>query len=211
MFELKNINYKNILNIDQLKFYKNKVNVILGESGSGKSTLLKLLNKLISPDSGQILYKGKDLSKIDSIKLRKEVTMLSQNHLNLPGSIKDNLNIALQFSYKTPLSDQDMIQILKRVNLHKDINMDSSKLSGGEKQRLALARIMALDSQVVLLDEPTSALDLENEEEIISDIVNYSKENNKTLIMVTHSKNISENFGDHIVVLKNGRLKEIIK
>ena len=88
------------------------------------------------------------------------------------------------------------------VNLNKELNENAEKLSGGEKQRVALGRVILMEPEVLLLDEPSSALDEDTEHLIIESLVNYTKENNKTLIMVTHSKKIATHFSDHIIEIK---------
>lgn len=206
MFKLKDVKYKDILDIKNLKISKNKITCIVGESGSGKTTLLSLLNKMISSDIGEIIYNDKPLMSIDSIELRREVVMLPQIPAIFEGSIKDNLLIGLKFSQKPFVSDDKLSEILDAVKLDKDMNEAAEKLSVGEKQRLALGRIMLLEPEVYLLDEPSSSLDEETEEMIIKKLVEHTKANNKSLIMVTHSKKIAENFADNIVEVREGKI-----
>lgn len=204
MFSLKQIKYKDILNIKNLDIKTHKITCIVGESGSGKSTLLKLLNNLISSDSGEIYYDDKPLRNINAINLRRNVVMLPQYPSVFSGSIKDNLLIGLKFSEKQPVSDDKLYEVLKLVYLDKELNKDAYSLSGGEKQRLALARIILLDPDVLLLDEPSSALDENTEYSLMNNLIKYIKENNKTLIMVTHSRKIANNFADEIIEIEKG-------
>lgn len=206
MFSLKNVQYKDILHIDALVIEACKVTSIVGESGSGKTTLLRLLNKLISHDRGEITYNGRDLNTIDSIQLRRTVVMLPQIPTIFPGNVKDNLLVGLKFAEKPPVDDDKLREILKFVNLDKDLEEESENLSGGEKQRLALARVILLDPDVFLLDEPSSSLDEDTERTIIKKLVTYTKDMNKTLIMVTHSKKIAENYSDHIIKIGRGSI-----
>jgi len=147
MFLLKEVKYKDILNIKNLNIQKQKVTSILGESGSGKTTLLRLLNKLISCDTGEIFYNNKSMRDINSIELRREVVMLPQSPAIFSGSIKDNLLIGLKFSEKPDVSDDKLYKVLKMVNLNKELNENAEKLSGGEKQRVALGMIQDTLSQ----------------------------------------------------------------
>lgn len=204
MFLLKEVKYKHILDIKELHIKRNKITCIIGESGSGKTTLLRLLNKLISCDKGEILYDNQSLSDIDSVELRRNVVMLPQSPAIFKGSIKDNLLIGLKFSEKPLLPDNSLSQVLKLVNLNKELSEDADKLSGGEKQRIALGRVILLQPEVLLLDEPSSALDEDTENLIFNALVNYTKDNNKTLIMVTHSKKVAHHFSDEIIEIKNG-------
>lgn len=206
MFSLKHIRYKNVLHIDNLNIEKNKVTCIVGQSGSGKTTLLRLLNKILSCDEGEILYNGKSLKNIDSIKLRRKVVMLSQIPAIFNGNIKENLLMGLKFSEKPLVSDDKLCDMLKFVQLNKQLSENVEQLSGGERQKLSLARALLLNPEVFLLDEPSSALDEDTEHLIIKSLVDYTKKNNKTLIMVTHSKKIANDFSDNIIKIGNGRL-----
>lgn len=202
MFLIENLKYRNILDIKKLEIKENIVTCILGESGSGKSTLLRLLNKLISIDSGTIKYNNKSIHDINSIDLRREVVMLSQTPTIFKGSIRDNLLIGLKFSEKPLVSDEVLLNTLKMVKLDKSLDVNAEHLSGGEKQRVALARVMVMDANVLLLDEPSSALDEETESLIIEAVVLYTKKNNKTLVMVTHSKSVANKYADEIIEIK---------
>jgi putative ABC transport system ATP-binding protein len=207
MFNFKNVKYKDVLDIKDLHIEKNKITCIVGESGSGKTTLLKLFNKLISPDKGEIKYMDKNLRDFDSVKLRREVVMLPQSPAIYEGSVKDNLLIGLKFSEKDEIIQEDsLMKILKEVSLNKNLQDNAEKMSGGEQQRLALGRIILLDPNVYLLDEPSSALDEETEYLVIEKVVDHVRKNNKTLIMVTHTKRIAEEFADNMVEVKKGKI-----
>lgn len=204
MFSLKKVKYKDILDIKNLHIKKHKVTCIVGESGSGKTTLLKLLNKLISYDHGEIFYENQSLNHINSISLRRDVVMLPQSPAIFTGSIKSNLLIGLKFSERPLVSDDKLSKILKLVKLNKELGEDVEKLSGGEKQRVALGRVMLMGPEVLLLDEPSSALDEDTEHMIIDALISYTKKNSKTLIMVTHSKKVANDFSDEIIEIKQG-------
>ncbi len=209
MFTLKEVKYKHILNIHELNIENSKVTCIVGESGSGKSTLLRLLNKLISCDSGEIFYKGQPLNEVNSIDLRKNVVMLPQLPVIFPGTVRENLLIGLKFSEKPAADDVKLRHVLNIVCLNKGLDDASDNLSGGEKQRLALGRVILLEPEVFLLDEPSSALDEETERIIIEKLVSYTKDTNKTLIMVTHSKKVAQTYSDNIIEIYQGKVINI--
>ncbi|SHK18709.1 putative ABC transport system ATP-binding protein [Anaerobranca californiensis DSM 14826] len=206
MFLLREVKYKDILYIKNLTIKNQLITSIVGQSGTGKTTLLRLLNKLISPDTGDIFYNNQPLRDINSIDLRREVVMLPQNPSIFRGSIKENLLIGLKFSEKPLVNDDKLKEILELVNLQKDLNQDCEKLSGGEKQRVALGRVILMEPAVLLLDEPSSSLDEDTEYLIIDRLVNYTKKNNKTLIMVTHSKKVANQFSDEIIQLRKNTI-----
>lgn len=208
MYKLKNVKYKNILDIENLEISPGKITCILGESGGGKTTLIKLLNRMISPTSGEIFYKNSQIDNMDPVKLRREAIMLSQFPAIYPGNIRENLLIGLKFSQKTPVDDDTLLETLKKIHLNKRLEENAENLSGGEKQRLALGRIMLMNPKILLLDEPSSALDKKTEKNIIMEVVDYIKENNKTLVIVTHSKEIAEEYSDEIIEISKGKITE---
>ena len=141
MFEIRNLRYKDILYIEKMNIRKGITTSITGRSGSGKTTLLKMLNKMISPDEGTILYEKKPVKNIDSLDLRRRVVMLPQSPVIFPGDIRDNLLKGLRFSEKPDAPDSRMNEIISELHLNKSLDDDISQLSGGEKQRIALARV----------------------------------------------------------------------
>lgn len=206
MFYLENVQYKDILDIPKLIIPANKVTCIVGESGSGKTTLLKLLNKMISCTAGEIYYNNQAISQINSIELRRKIIMLSQTPAIFPGTIKENLLMGLKFSEKAPVDDERALEVLNMVHLNKPLEITPQNLSGGEKQRLALARVILMNPPVFLLDEPSSALDEKTEKIMIEQLVQHTQQNNKTLIMVTHSKEIAQSYANNIIEIEAGKI-----
>lgn len=201
MFELQNVTVNGILQIDQLTIPENQFTCILGPSGSGKSTLLRLLNDLSSPDDGKILYKNKPINEFDPLQLRRTVVMVSQAPVIFQGSIEDNLQIGLSFSGKEAASVKEMETMLELFMLDKKLGDEAENLSGGEKQRLSWARAMLLDPEVFLLDEPTSALDEETARTVLTRFYEYAKKRSKTVIMITHSKELAELVAENTIDL----------
>lgn len=206
LFHLSKVKFKNILDIEELAIAEGKVTCLIGQSGSGKTTLLKLLNKMISPDSGSVKLHGKDLEDLDSIALRREVVMLSQNPAIYPGSLRDNLLIALRFAEQKEVADKKLREVLTYFELDKSLDDTVENMSGGEKQRLALARLSLLDAKVILLDEPSSALDDGTEKAVMERLVSFVREEGKSLIIVTHSKPLVEYIADDMIEIYEGRV-----
>ena len=205
MFLLKDIKFKNILNIENLETNENVVTVVKGESGSGKSTMLKLLNNIISPDSGIVMYNGVDVSDINPITLRREVIMQSQFPTIFPGNVRENLNAIFTLRGEEGLADEKLLKSMEIVNLKKDLNDDAQNLSGGEKTRLSIARLFLVEPDVFLLDEPGASLDSKTEEILMNNVIAEIKNRNKTLIFISHSEN-PEIISDEIITLKDGRV-----
>lgn len=205
MFKLKDIKFKNILDIENLEIHENVVTIVKGESGSGKSTMLKLLNNIISPDSGVVMYNGVDVNDINPITLRRDVIMQSQFPNIFPGNVRENLNIIFTLRGEEGLDDEKLLKALEIVNLKKDLTDDAQNLSGGEKTRLSIARLFLVEPEVFLLDEPGASLDSKTEEILMNNVISEIKKRNKTLIFISHSDN-PEMIADEIITMKNGKV-----
>lgn len=205
MFELIGVKYHGILDMPHLKIDTGTITALVGPSGSGKTTLLRLLNKMISPTQGRILYQATDLSQINSITHRQQVVMLSQNPVIFPGSIRDNLTIGFKFQGKGLPGDDILGPMLNNVKLDKPLDGRTDTLSGGEKQRLSIARVLLLNPEVYLLDEPSSALDETTAEQIIQMVSEHVRQHMKTMVLVTHSPGIANRFSDTIIKFPPGQ------
>lgn len=206
MFSLRDVRYKDILDIPHLEIPEGTVTCIVGQSGSGKTTLMRLLNRMISPDAGTIAYQGTPVTEIDPIELRRRVVMLPQSPVMFDGTIRENLCIGLEFAGK-PKADESLIQrIMDVMELKKDLEGDAATLSGGEKQRVALGRVLAMRPEVALLDEPSSALDQGTEDRIMERLVAGAREYNVTLVIVTHSRALAESIAENLIEMKDGRV-----
>jgi putative ABC transport system ATP-binding protein len=197
---------KDILTDISISIYERELATIVGASGSGKTTLLMLLNGLVSPTHGTIAYRGTSIFELDMPRYRSRVALLFQEPLLIQGNGRRNMLIPFEFSTnaeKIP-SDDDIRETLALCRLPEWVmEKDVSTLSGGEKQRLCLARTLLLKPDVLLLDEPTSALDKRTEGHIVDLIATQSKE--RTIICVTHARQIVER-ASTIYALREGRL-----
>lgn len=206
MFELQQVGFGQVLNLDHLTIPAGKTTCIVGASGSGKSTLLRLLNKLHSPTSGRILWQGNDIASLNSVTLRRQVVMLAQNPVTFAGDLRANLQQGRVFAQLPLASDAELRAALELVNLDKELDAPLGKFSGGELQRMALARVILMQPQVYLLDEPTAALDAGNEVAIIGRLIDYARSHDATVIMVTHSQLLVEQFAEYLVELEQGHI-----
>lgn len=191
----KHLNYPNVEIVD------NKINFIHGPSGSGKSTLLKLFNKSISPDKGQINFKGQELRKLDSIELRKNITLCGQSSFLFPGTIYDNFKKYYNLREENLPSKEEIENILEICQIDFDLDKDTYNLSGGEKQRVFIALILSFNPKVVLLDEPTSALDDKTAYKLMENIIAYSRAHKITMVIVSHNDGIIEKFSENNIYI----------
>lgn len=209
MFEIQNVSYKSILSIDELDIESGKVTAVIGKSGGGKSTLLKLLNKTLSPSEGTILYLGTPLRDVPSVEHRRNVLYLNQKPHIFDGTIRDNLVKGFLFQDRSTPSDSVLESMLRRVHLDLSLEKSAMTLSGGEAQRLALARILLLDADCYLFDEPSSALDEKSEMDVLNSVIEWLRSLKKTVVMVTHSKDVALKHADRIYTVTKGEIKEV--
>lgn len=204
LFQGENIVYKANLIYDNITIERGKSNFIVGESGSGKSTFLKLLNNSISPISGKLLYNGKAIEEYNPIILRREVSLVSQDPFLFDGSILDNFEIFYSLRQETIPSKDYISYIAKLCGVKFSLDKNTFTLSGGERQRVYISIFLSLCPKVILLDEPTSALDEENSHKIIRNIISLCKEKNINIVIVSHNKNIINEFCEHKIEILKG-------
>lgn len=206
IFKLKNVSYlydnskSKVLSGITYNFEVGKFYAIIGKSGAGKSTLLSLLAGLDSPSSGEILFNNTNIEKIGYSEHRgKDISLVFQNY---------NL-----IDYLTPLENLKLVSknaskdILLKLGLEEEhVNRNVMKLSGGQQQRVAIARALVSEAPIILADEPTGNLDESTAEEIIEILKKVAVENNKCVIVVTHSNQLAS-AADVVLELKDKKLK----
>ena len=207
MIELRNINKgfddRIVLKNLNYNFYEGNSYALIGASGAGKTTLLNIIGKLEEVDSGDIIVNDINLNNIkEKDYFKNYLSYLFQNFGLIENkSIQENLMLAFVGEKIGKLEkEQKMNEALKRVHLDVNLNRKIYTLSGGEAQRVALAKTILKDSPIILADEPTASVDQKNSEEIIELILSLKKEN-KIIIIATHSPDIY-NQVDHILEIK---------
>lgn len=194
-------NVKFIKEYDDFSINKNEVVFVVGKSGSGKSTLLKLINNTLQLKSGRIFYKDENILNIKPVELRRNIIMTSQENFLFDMTIRENFHEFYKLRDLEELTDEEIAKFLKITNFDVDVNLDVEKLSGGEKQRVFLAIALSLNPEVLLLDEPTSALDNKTAFDMMKNIVDYCKHNDITLVVVSHARQLVDEFADKIIDL----------
>ncbi len=212
ILEVKHLSFsvgeKEILKDISFKIQKGDFLTIKGPSGSGKSTLLKLLAAIMNPSTGEIIYKGKPLSEYEITDYRKEVSYSFQNAALFGTTVADNLMFPYEIRNE-PFDRDRAIALLDKVMLSKQyLDQKITELSGGEKQRVALIRNVLFTPEVLLLDEVTSALDAENRKVISDAILRLNRENNITVLWVTHNTD-EINDAAKTIEMKEGRLEDV--
>lgn len=185
---------------------------IIGPSGGGKSTFLRCLNLLETPDSGQVLFKGQDITdkKLNISKYRQSIGMVFQHFNVFPNlTVLENVTLAPVLEKKVPKDQakEEAMALLRRVGLGDKADQYPRKLSGGQKQRLAIVRAMAMKPEVMLFDEPTSALDPEMVKEVLN-VIRELTRSGMTILIVTHEMGFAREISDRVLFICDGVIKE---
>ena len=177
------------------------ITVVSGPSGAGKTTLLRLCNRLEIPDAGVVSYRGQPLEELDPLELRRRVGMVFQRPTPFPGTVADNLAVA-----RPRAGTAEMSAALERVALDPGLlGQEARTLSGGELQRVCLARTLVTGPETLLLDEPTSALD-EQPKLVFENTARTLAAQGITIIWVTHDDAQARRVADRIYQLRDGHL-----
>lgn len=187
---------------------KGKITTLVGPSGAGKSTLLKLCNGLLSPDEGTITILKKRLQDWEPVELRTRVSMALQSAPMISGTVEENLT--LPYALQGAEVDVDkMKRIIKEVGLDSDyLQRDSRDLSGGQRQKVSIARTLLMEPDILLLDEITSALDRASRQEVEALIQHIHKTFGTTIIWITHNLEQAQRIGHYTWVMMDGELVE---
>ncbi|KAJ8634574.1 hypothetical protein MRB53_008841 [Persea americana] len=184
---------------------------IIGPSGSGKSTLLRALNRMWEPDTGSIFLDGTDICDLEVLSLRRRVGMLFQLPVLFEGTVADNIRYGPQLQGKQ-LTDEEVTKLLSLADLDSALSSKpGNELSVGQAQRVALARTLANQPEVLLLDEPTSALDPISTQNIEEAILKLKRNQGLTTVMVSHSVKQIQRIADMVCLLVNGEIVEVLK
>lgn len=212
IIELKNVSYSDrdtliIKNITG-SFPEGKITTLVGPSGAGKTTLFRLCNGLISANSGEILIKGKAIQEFEPTELRRRVGLALQSATMISGTVFENLSLPLTLQGKQ-LSEEDAKELLEDVSLEDEfLHRNVKDLSGGQKQKVSIARTLVNRPKVLLLDEITSSLDRVSQEDIEELIVKVNKKYGTTIIWITHNLDQALSIGDYSWVMMAGELIE---
>lgn len=184
---------------------------IMGKSGSGKSTLMHLIAGVDYPTSGQVTIDGREINTLSEKQLsqfrNKDVGIIMQQFFLIEEcSVLENVRMPLDFAReKIKDKDERAIQLISRMGLKDYVKKKVRELSGGEKQRVAIARALVNDPRLLLADEPTGSLDSENSDNIMQLMQRINQKFNKTIIVITHEKDIAK-YCDRLIVLSDGKI-----
>lgn len=183
--------------------------VILGPSGAGKSTTLNILGGMDEATSGEVIIAGKDISRFTSKELttfrRNNIGFVFQNYNLVPNlTAKENVELSIQISK----SEADVTEVLDQCGLGHRADNFPAQLSGGEQQRVSIARAIASRPKLLLADEPTGALDYETGKQILKLLQDTSRQTDTTIVIITHNTTIAE-MADRVIKIRNGKVEDI--
>lgn len=196
---------KHLVDDVSIQVCKGDIVAIVGPSGAGKSSFLRLLNRLDEPTKGTVYLEGIDYRTLPPQDLRRRVSMVMQLPYLFPGTVADNARFGPR-QRGEDLPEVTIEHLLGRVGLAGYADRDVSNLSGGEAQRVSLARTLANSPGVILLDEPTSALDESTQYDVEDLILSLIREQGLTSLLVTHDTQQAKRMATHVLVLEAGRL-----
>jgi putative ABC transport system ATP-binding protein len=200
---------KRVLRGVDLEVRKGEIMALVGPSGSGKSTLLRCVNRLIEVDGGKIYFGGEEIRALPPADLRRRAVLVPQEAVMLEGTVRDNVAYGPAMMGGT-LDEKGVVKCLEDSGLgRRYLEKDAGKLSGGEKRRVALARALALEPEVLLLDEPTAGVDPKRMETMERAIVDMVRDRGLTVLWVTHDVPQALRVGQRIANLKGGVVKQV--
>jgi tungstate transport system ATP-binding protein len=203
-------NGRDVLTVSSLQIQRGETLAIVGPNGAGKSTLLLALARLIRPTRGQLTFNGNPISELNDLEYRRKISFVFQDPLLMDMTVEKNIGLGLKFR------GTDKEETRKRVGRWSQaMGVDSllgrraSQLSGGEAQRVSLARAFVLDPELLLMDEPFSAVDPPTRAQLLKDLSNLLSQDHRTTIFVTHNLKEAAQVGDRVAVIINGELKQV--
>ena len=188
-----------------------ELTVLIGPSGGGKSTLIRLLNRLAEPSTGQIFLDGADIATLPVLQLRRRVGMVLQKPFMFEGTVLSNLQRPFLYRQEAPpaAASEAVQRALNLARLSPDyLTREARSLSGGEQQRVSLARALVGGPQLLLLDEPTSALDRPTSDRLAATLHEICRSERLTILLVTHDLRLAGRIADYLLYLEGGRIIE---
>ena len=216
MIEFVNVSKKfkndSIINNLSMKIEKNKITVFLGPSGCGKTTTLKMINKLVLPTSGKIYIDEEDIENKDPITLRRNIGYVIQQTGLFPHlTIKENIEIIPKLA-KMDIKkiEEKTRELMEMIGLEYEFFKDKypAQFSGGQQQRIGVARAFATDPEIILMDEPFSAIDPINRTQLQNELIKLQKTYHKTVVFVTHDIKEAIKIADKICIMKDGNIAQ---
>lgn len=203
-------NGRNTLQIDSLQIERGETLTVVGPNGAGKSTLLLVLARLLKPSQGEILYEGKSLVHWDELAYRRRISFVFQSPLLMDMTVAQNVALGLKFrGIPKEEARERAAKWMKHLGVAALAKRRAGQLSGGEAQRVSLARALVLEPELLLLDEPFAALDPPTHAKLLEDLAALLKEEHRTAVFVTHNLGEAAKLSHRIAVIAGGVLRQV--
>jgi tungstate transport system ATP-binding protein len=203
-------NGRDVLKVDSLDIEHGETLTVVGPNGAGKSTLLLALAHLLPFARGEILFNGTSLKDLNELEYRRKISFVFQSPLLLDLTVEQNVALGLKFRGTSKEEIQERVRKwIKQLGIELLSKRRAGQLSGGEAQRVSLARAFVLEPELLLLDEPFSSLDPPTRSQLIEDLSDLLMENDRTAIFVTHNLNEAAKLGHRIAVIVGGMLRQV--
>lgn len=203
-------NRRNALTINSLHIQRGETLAIVGPNGAGKSTLLLALARLIKPVSGQMTFNGSPISQMNDLEYRRKISFVFQDPLLMDMTVENNIALGLKFRSTDKNETRTRVnRWSKAMGVESLLGRQAGQLSGGEAQRVSLARAFVLDPELLLMDEPFSAVDPPTRAQLLKDLSNLLSQDQRTTILVTHNLKEAAQVGHRVAVIINGELKQV--
>jgi len=216
MIAIKNLlvqrNGRDALKVESLDIAKGETLAVVGPNGAGKSTFLLALAHLLKSSKGEITLHGKAQKEWHELEYRRKIAFVFQDPLLMDMSVRENIALGLKFRKMDKNESMERVHTwAKAMGVEKLLERRANQLSGGEAQRVSLARAFVLDPELLLMDEPFSAVDPQTREKLLEDLSNVLAEDHRTTVFVTHNLKEAAQFGDRVAVIIAGELKQVGK
>jgi len=203
-------NGRDTLEVDSLDIARGETLTVVGPNGAGKSTLLLALAHLLKPARGEILFNGKSVTKWNDLEYRRKISYVFQAPLLMDMSVEQNVALGLKFRGISREESQERAgRWIKAMGVESLVGRRAGELSGGEAQRVSIARAFVLEPELLLLDEPFAALDPPTRSKLLEDLSNLLREDHRTAVFVTHNLNEAAKLSHRIAVVVGGMLRQV--
>ncbi|MBK8618768.1 MAG: ABC transporter ATP-binding protein [Anaerolineales bacterium] len=203
-------NGRDALKIASLEIQRGETLAIVGPNGAGKSTLLLALARLIKPARGQMIFNGSPISQMNDLEYRRRISFVFQDPLLMDMTVEKNIALGLKFRGTDKEETRTRVdRWSKAMGVESLLGRRAGQLSGGEAQRVSLARAFVLDPELLLMDEPFSAVDPPTRAQLLNDLSTLLSQEDRTTIFVTHNLKEAAQVGSRVAVIINGELKQV--
>ena len=195
-----------ILDIEEVVIKEGLVSALMGPNGSGKSTLIKILGQLEECKESKVYYRGEQVTAKNRLAVRRQLGFIWQDPLLYNTSVYENIALSLKFrNLSEEEIDTRVKEALTRLNINKLANKNAKQLSGGEKQKVSIARSLVIEPELIFIDEPNTSLDIDSIN-LVEEIIAEEVEKGVSVLLVTHNFYQAKSLADEVLVLKEGRL-----